>query len=442
MALIIVMLLTMGMLLFSVIQGIFVGYPLLISLGLFAYLGFLKGFSIKQLYTMALTGAKKALIVLRIFVLIGAITGIWMASGTVPSIVYYGISYMNPNYFILFTFLICAVVSFLLGTSFGTVGTVGVALMLMAKTGHVSLSITAGAIMAGAYFGDRASPMSSSANLVAHLTETELYGNIKDMFKTAALPLIISLAVYGYLSGVSPFDSGSTSILPELSKYFQISWIPLLPALAVLLLALFRVPVRKSMVVSIGLAVLIAYGVQGNTPLQILHFMTLGFQLDQGGPLEKIIAGGGVISMWKAAVVVTTSSAMAGIFEGTNLLVQLETLILKGKGRLAQFLSTVAVSILTGSIGCNQSIAIILTEQLMRKSYARESIKKNQLAIDIENTGVVFAALIPWNIAAFVPTSTLGVDPYSYLPFAFYLYLIPIFQLISIVVRDKMNMSS
>lgn len=439
MDLIVVLLITMSLLLFSVIKGIFVGFPLLISLLLFAYLGSRKGFSVREIASMAFTGAKKALIVLRIFVLIGAITGIWMASGTVPAIVYYGIHYMNPDYFILFTFLICAGVSFLLGTSFGTVGTVGIALMLMAKTGQVSLSVTAGAIMAGAYFGDRASPMSSSANLVAHLTQTELYENIKDMFKTAAMPLMLSLLAYLYLSGTNPIDSSSSSLLAEIQKAFSISWIVLLPAFAVLLLALFRVNVRKSMLVSIILAAVIAYGVQGYDFESILRYICLGFKMDQSGPLEKIIAGGGIISMWKAAVVVTSSSAMAGIFEGTKLLIQLEELILKAKGRFNQFLSTAAVSILTASIGCNQSIAIILTEQLMRRSYERETKKKNQLAIDIENTGVVFAALIPWNIAAFVPTSTLGVNPYSYLPFAIYLYLIPIFQLITIKIDGKIK---
>ena len=139
---------------------------------------------------MSFNGGKRAFVVLEIFLLIGIITGTWIASGTVPAIIYYGIKYMNPNFFILYTFLISCIVSFLLGTSLGTVSTVGVALILMAKGGNINIDIAAGAIIAGAYFGDRCSPMSSSAILVANLTRTNLYTNISNMFKTAVIPFI------------------------------------------------------------------------------------------------------------------------------------------------------------------------------------------------------------------------------------------------------------
>lgn len=430
MDLLITLALTLILLLGSISQNIFVGWPLSISFILFVYLAYRRGFSTKAIASMIGAGAKKALIVVRIFVLIGAITGIWMSAGTVPSIVYYGILYMNPQLFILYAFLITSAVSFLIGTSFGTVGTVGVALILMAKSGQVDLNMAAGAIMAGAYFGDRCSPMSSSANLVAHVTGTQLYDNIKGMFKTAALPLILALIGYYYISGLSPLSSQSNTMTGEILKNFTVHIATLLPALSILVLALFRVNVKLSMGISIGLASVIALVVQHETPLRVLEALLLGFKLESSGPLQSIIAGGGVISMWKAAFVVTLSSALAGIFEGTNMLQSLENILLHAKNRFHQFLSITVVSFLTGSIGCNQAIAIILTEQLVRKSYDAAGTSKRQLALDLEDTGVVIAAITPWNIAAFVPTQTLGVSMAGFVPYAFYLYLIPITGLI------------
>lgn len=441
MALLLTLLLTLAMLLFSISQGIFVGFPLLISTLLFLLIAHRRGFSAKVLWQLSAAGGKKAFIVLRIFVLIGAITGIWMASGTVPSIVYYGILYMDPNLFILYAFLITSMVSFLLGTSFGTIGTVGVALILMAKSGEVNLNLSAGAIMAGAYFGDRCSPMSSSANLVAHLTGTDLYANIKAMFKTAALPLVIAIIGYGLLSFNEPLGASTKQMSTQIQAVFNTHWIALLPAMSILVLALFKVNVKRSMGISIGIAALLAFFVQGVSPLNILRFTLLGFELDSANPLHDILIGGGVISMWKAIFIVFLSSVLANIFDGTQMLSGLETFLMKANTRLAVFINTILVGIMSSAIGCNQAIAVFLTEQLMRKTYQKNKIPASQLALDIENTGIVIAALIPWNIAAFVPTSTLGVSPAGYIPYAFYLYLIPIFQVIYLALTAKKTSS-
>lgn len=187
---------TFFILIFSIYKGIFVGYPLIISFFIFIFISIKRGFSIREVIKMSIDGSKNSLVVLKIFVLIGAITGIWMASGTVPSIIYYGIKYINPKYFILYSFIISCTVSLLLGSSFATVSTVGVAIILIAKSTNISLNIVAGAIIAGAYFGDRCSPMSSSANLVATLSKTNLYININNMFKTSIIPFVLSILIY------------------------------------------------------------------------------------------------------------------------------------------------------------------------------------------------------------------------------------------------------
>jgi len=423
-------------LIFSILKGIFIGYPLLLSFLIFAFIAFKRGFSINQIIRMSYKGSKKAFIVLKIFILIGAITGVWMASGTVPSIIYYGIKYLNPNFFILYSFLISCVVSFLLGTSLGTVSTVGIALILIAQSGNVNINVVAGAIMAGAYFGDRCSPMSSSANLVANLTRTELYTNIKNMFRTSMIPFITSIVIYLIISLKQPLNFMESSIHVQLINSFNVNWIMLLPAIVILILSIFKVSVKLSMAISIVLAVILAIEFQGYELMETLKFIILGFKLDINNPLQDIIKGGGVISMAKASVVVSISCALAGIFNETNMLKSVEDILMSAKTRYSLLIYTTIVSIATAALGSNQSIAIVLTNQLMYKSYKDKGVEDHQLALDIENTGVILAALIPWNIAALVPTTTMGVSSAGYIPYAFYLYLIPIFNIVLLKIKQ------
>jgi NhaC family Na+:H+ antiporter len=300
----------------------------------------------------------------------------------------------------------------------------------MAKGGNVNLNIIAGAIIAGAYFGDRCSPMSSSANLVAHLTETNFHKNIRNMFKTSAIPFVLSIILYTTFSLQQPFTLGSISINNEIMNSFNTNWIVLLPAIIIIILSLFKIDVKISMLLSILLASIISILLQQYKLTEILKFILLGFKLDSTTPLQNIIKGGGIISMLKPSLVVFISCSLAGIFDGTNMLKNIEDILSKSKNRFELFLYTTITSIATGAFGCNQSIAIVLTSSLMKKPYNEKNIDNHTLAIDLENTAVVLSALIPWNIAAFVPTTTMNVSNIGYIPYAFYLYLIPICNII------------
>jgi NhaC family Na+:H+ antiporter len=344
---------TFVMLMFSIYKGIFIGYPLLISFFIFVILSLHKGYSIKAISKMAYDGGKKSFVVLKIFILIGAIT-------------------------------------------------------------------------AGAYFGDRCSPMSSSANLIAKLTETELFINIKNMLKSAVLPFILSLILYFVVSLSSPLNTASGGIDKAIVKSFEISILALLPSIIILVLSIFRVNVKISMFLSIALASVLSIYIQGYTINEVLYFILMGFHLDFANPLYLIIKGGGIISMLRPAIVVFISCSLAGIFEGTKTLQSVEKLLLKVNSRSSLFLYTTIVSILTAAFGSNQSIAAVLTASLMDKAYKQNSVDKYQMALDLENTGIVLSALIPWNLAAFVPTSTMDVSPVGFIPYAFYLYLLPI----------------
>ncbi|HWR11310.1 MAG TPA: Na+/H+ antiporter NhaC family protein [Rectinemataceae bacterium] len=416
------------LLVFSVLNGIFVGYALAIGFFVFAFMAWRRKFSAAAIVGMAVAGGGKALQVIKIFVLIGGLTSIWMASGTVPGIIYYGIQYLNPKYFLLYAFLISCVVSFLLGTSLGTASTVGVALVLIAKSGDIDMNMIAGAIMSGVYFGDRCSPMSSSAYLVATLTRTRQYTNIKNMLKTSVLPFIAALACYFVLSLRNPLASLDTKTTGEIAKAFDINIIVMAPVFLVLFLSVLRtrivITISAGLVSAFGIAMLLNHYAFAD----LLRFILLGFTMGPDSPLRSVLKGGGLLSMVKASVVVLISCALSGIYEGTGMLRNMETLMMRAKSRTSLFAHTMAVSIATASFGCNQTIATVLTHQIMKKSYESKGIEAHEFALDLENTGIVLAAMIPWNVAAFAVTSSIGVDSAGYLPFAFYLYLLPLFS--------------
>jgi len=227
-----------------------------------------------------------------------------------------------------------------------------------------------------------------------------------------------------------------SSIDVQLLNSFSINWIMLLPAIMIIILSIFKVNVKLSMFISVALASILAIAFQGYELMEILRFILLGFKLDITNPLHNIIQGGGVISMAKASIVVFISCTLAGIFNETNMLKSIEDILMRAKTRFSLFIYTIIVSIATAALGSNQSISIVLTNQLMYKSYQDKGVEDHQLALDIENTGVILAALIPWNIAALVPTTTMGVSSTGYIPYAFYLYLIPIFNIILLKTKE------
>ncbi|MEG4213835.1 Na+/H+ antiporter NhaC family protein [Microcoleus sp. Pol14C6] len=421
------------LLLVSAIKGYFVVYPLLASLGIFISILLHRGFQLKSLIKMAVTGSQKSFSVIGILLLIGAVMAVWMAAGTVPVLVYWGIKLISPQYFIFSAFILTSIVSVMLGTSFGTASTIGIALTLAARGSGVNPNMVAGAIVAGAYFGDRCSPMSSSANLIATITRTQIYTNLKNMAVTTFYPLIVSSILYLILSLANPVELVGNNLTFEMAKAFNLNWITWLPALTILILCVRRVEVKIAMAVSVIAGSAIGIFVQGYSPLEILQFALTGFKLESTSSLKDIVAGGGILSMVKVSIVVIVSTAFAGIFAGTRTLEFIEVYLNKARSRGDLFLGTTVISILSAAFGCTQTIAILLTHQLVEEKYRKEGLDDYQLAVDLENTAVVISPLIPWNIAGLVPATVLGVNS-DFIPYAFYLYLIPLFNLVQIKV--------
>ena len=417
------------LLLVSTSKGYFILYPLLTSLVIFIVILLNRRFQLKSLIKMAITGSKKSFSVISILLLIGVVMAVWMAAGTVPVIVYYGIKFISPQYFIFSAFILTSIISILIGTSFGTVSTIGVALMIMASGNDVNPHIIAGAIIAGAYFGDRCSPMSSSANLIASITNTKIYSNLRNMVITSFYPLIFSSFLYLAISFVNPVNLNNNDMAAQISIHFNTHFVNLLPALTILILGVLRIDVKFSMAISVIVGIAIAVFVQGYSLIEVGHFILMGFELESPSSLKSIMAGGGVISMIKISTVVIVSTAFAGIFAGTRTLEFIEAYLTKARTRGDLFFGMTVISVLSAAFGCTQTIAILLTHQLVEEKYQKEGLDNYQLALDLENTVVVLSPLIPWNIAGLVPATVLMTDS-GFIPYAFYLYLIPLLNLI------------
>lgn len=416
-------------LIFSLIKNISILVPLVIGMISFSLTAIHRGYNINSVIKMILKGMKKALALMPIFALIGVITAVWRASGTIPFFVYYGTKLMNPEYFILFAFLLSCLVSFSLGTSFGTVGTIGVVLIVLAKGGGVNLSAAAGAIVSGAFFGDRCSPTSSSANLVATVTGTNLYNNVKRMFITGAIPFVITVLIYFLLSKSNPINITDSTLMNDISFYFNLNYVTVLPTVIIFVLAFLRKNVKTSMFFSIVVAFFICLFLQKMNFRDIINTMIFGYKLNADTSLSGIISGGGLFSMLNVSLIVLIASSYSGIFEETGMLNDIQSLLKKASNKIGIYLTTLFTSLVTGAFCCNQTLPVLLTYQLMNKIYIENNLTKEDIAIDLENTAIMTSELFPWSIAIAVPLATLSAESTSIF-YAVYLYLVPLINII------------
>lgn len=414
-----VFLIFLGVLLLCVVRGWFVGWALLAGLALFFALGLRRGCPVGDLWAMALEKAKKSGIVITVMLLVGAVTGLWRASGTITYCIHHGMRLIRPPLFLLLAFLITAVLSYVLGTSFGVASTAGVILMALARFGGVSEAVCGGAVFSGIFFGDRCSPASSSAILVASVTGTRLYDNVKRMLATGLLPLALCLVFYGGLSLRHPLRAVDAAVAGAVERAFVLSWTALIPAAIMLVLPLLRAPIRVTMLASIAAAAAVALTVQHMSAAQVVRAALLGYQAE--GALGAVLSGGGVKSMVSTCFVVLLTALYSGLLEGIRVLEPLQERTLTLCRRLGRFPTAVLTGLGASMVFCNQTIAIMLSEQLLRPGYE----DSGELAIDIENAGVLLTALVPWSIAAAAPMAMLDVGP-GVLPCAALLWLTPL----------------
>lgn len=405
-------------------MGVSMIVPLAVGLACFVIVGLRRGFSLRSLTGMALSGAKRSLIVLRVFLLIGLITALWRASGVIAFFVAQGIAVITPTLFVLIAFLLSALLAYALGTSFGIVGTVGVIMMALARSGGVSEVVAAGAVLSGAYFGDRGAPTSSSANLVAAVTGTKLFDNVRLMLRTAALPFGLCTVFYLALSQAHPLNAVDPALVGMLHENFRLSWWLLLPVVLMLALPFFKVEVRHAMLCSIVCAFALTVFVQRATVWETLRVCLLGYH-PENEALARIFAGGGLVSMLSVAGIVLLSCTYAGIFDGTGMLDGVRARVTALSERIGLFSAACVVSTATCAAFCNQTIGVVLTDALVEPAYTQRGRSAVERAQDLESSVILIAGLVPWSIACAAPLGMLGVG-YGALPYAAFLYATPI----------------
>lgn len=397
---------------------------LLVGLFLFSLYARLKGNNVKAILKMIADGAKTSKNILIVFSLVGVLTALWRDSGTIPTIIAYTVDLINPKSFIFMTFLLCCLVSFLIGTSFGSAATMGVICATMGAAMGADPVLTGGAMLSGVLFGDRCSPVSTSALLVSELTGTNIYENIKRMFKTAAVPFTVTSVIYLAAGFFGQTGETETDIASLFAREVTVTPFALIPAAVILVLAFFKVKTRYSMLCSIVAAFFVSLFVQKTELTELLKIMITGYEATLP-ELSSMLDGGGLVSMVRVVLIVCISSAYSGIFNATGMLTSLISRLERLSEKTGSFAVTVFVSIFTSMISCNQTLAIILSDSLCSKLEP----DREQFAIDLENSVVVIAPLIPWSIAGAVPLTSAG-SPTASLFAACFLYLLPLYTLI------------
>ena len=395
-------------------------YALLIGFVLFFTYGLMKKHSFRQMIQMSLEGILKVKNMLLVFLLIGVITGVWRAAGTIPMIIMISSKLIVPSVFILITFLLNCMVSVLTGTALGTAATIGVICMTIGNIMGENPLFMGGAILSGIYFGDRCSPMSTSALLVSQLTGTDIYQNIKKMIQTAAIPFAVTCVVYLLIGLAGHGNAPSLDVLHLFTENFVLNWITLLPAALIIVLSLLKMNIRNIILTSILAGGIICMAVQHINITELVRIMITGYRA-KDPQLAIMMNGGGMLSMLRSTTIVFISSSYSGIFEKTGMLENLKKHIALLARPLTPFGSTLATSIFTGMATCNQALTIMLTYQLCKDTFADQS----KLAITLEDTAAVIPPLIPWSVAGAVPIAAIAA-PTSCILFACYLYLLPI----------------
>ena len=409
---------------YSVIYALIVGYIIFVTYGL------IKGHDLKVLMKKSFEGVLTVKNILLVFILIGMITALWRASGTIAFIVYMGSKLISPSILILLTFLLCSILSFLIGTSLGTAATMGVICVSIGKAIGINTYYLGGAVLSGIYFGDRCSPMSTSALLITELTKTNLYTNIKLMLKTSIIPFVTTCLFYLFLglkSSTSPVGIDATNIFKE---NYNLNIVVIVPAILIIILSLFKVNVKKTMLVSIVISFIIAIFFQKESVTSLINYCIYGFH-HSNEKLNLMMKGGGILSMLNVGLIVAISSSYSGIFKETKMLVLMKKYLKEFSEKTSNYFVIFLSSIISGAIACNQSLGIILTYEL-----CEELEDKQNMAIILENTIVLLVGLIPWNIAMAVPLKTIDIGLMSGL-FAFYLYFLPLWNLFLGIIKEK-----
>ena len=378
----------------------------------------------------------KAMPAVLIMLAVGILVGSGIAAGTSPMIIYYGLKLISPQFFLVTASFVCSVTSIATGTSWGTIGTLGVAFIGIATALGIPLGAAAGAIVAGAYFGDKMSPFSDVTNLAPVAAGSNLFDHIKHMMWSAVPAWLIGLLIYffiglGYESG-SAHSEMMTLIMKTLDEHFTFNILLILPLAIVFYFAFAKKPVLPGMLLSSFTAGILAIVFQGATVVDVATAMNTGFQSQTGvAVVDKLISRGGMMSMMEVQLVAFTAFAFSGTMQSTGLLEVLFEKIKQFTQHVWSLVATtVGTAILTALVTGSSYLSMIVPGELLAPVYKEKKLAAKNLSRIIEESGAIMVPLIPWSMAGVYVTGTIGVSPFEYLPWAFMNYISVIILLI------------
>jgi NhaC family Na+:H+ antiporter len=398
--------------------------PLLLAAAVAAMLGRRLGHRWGAIEDGIVDGIAIGLKAILILLVVGMLIGTWILSGIVPILIYHGLNLLSPAYFLVAACLICCAVSVATGSSWTTAGTVGIALMGVAQGLGVPLPMAAGAIVSGAYFGDKLSPLSDTTNLAPAVSGSELFEHVRYMMWTTIPSLLIALAVYAVLGwsggGTGANVEGVVSIRTALAGAFRLHPILLLPPLLVILMVVFRVPALPALLGGALLGGVLAGVIQGASMKTILAAFQTGYVSKSGvEAVDKLLTRGGLESMLPTVSLVLCALTFGGVMERTGMLGVLAGSVLRlarGTGRLVT--ATIITCLGMNVLAPDQYLSIIVPGRMYREAYRQQGLHPKVLSRTLEDAGTLSSPLVPWNTCGAFMASTLGVGVWAYLPYA------------------------
>lgn len=404
--------------------------PILFSILLLICYGLLKKVSYRKLEGGLVEGAGAGMSAVFLFFFIGILISAWMMSGTIPTLIYVGFNFISPTFFFGIVFIVTAIVGLAIGSSLTTVATVGVAFIGMATALDISMAITAGAIVSGAFFGDKMSPLSDTTNLASSIVGVDLFEHIRNMGWTTIPAFLITLIMFGVLSPKATLtEVDKISFFQEgLSETGMIHWYTVIPLIVLLIFTIMKVPALMTLAASSITAVVTSFFHQSFNVSEVLTMLYSGFVSTTGiAEIDALLSRGGVESMLSTIGLVLLALSMGGLLFTLGII---QALFSKIEKLLRKVSSVIAASALT-AIGINvligeQYLSILLTGQAFQSQYEKVGLEGKNLSRVMEDAGTVVNPLVPWSVCGVFITTVLGVSTIEYLPFAFFCLLSPI----------------
>lgn len=390
--------------------------------------GWRLGYSWEEMQQGIVESIRKALPAILILLCVGMLVAAWIACGTIPMLLYYGLKLVSPRFFLVTACAVCSITSLATGTSWGTVGTVGVAFIGIAQALQVPLGPAAGAIVAGAYFGDKLSPFSDIPNLAPIAAGSNLFDNIRHMLWSAVPAWLAGLAIYFFMglgygrAGVSAPQIGA--IMAGLRGHFTFHIVLLLPLVIVFWFAFAKKPVIPGMLLSVAAAAGLAAWLQRVPLASLARYLSSGYKAETGlADVDRLISRGGIMSMMETLLIALAAFSFAGIMQRTGMLaVVLERLTRLAHKVWSLALTAVVAALATALVTGSSYLALLIPGELLSPAFRKMDLAAKNLSRIITECGAIMVPLIPWSMAGVYVSGILGVPVAVYLPFAFMNY--------------------